>query len=268
MPVAASASTRELIAQYAKEVASAAGALLPDHSSIIWKGSTQKPWEGPYDFLPGLSDIDVHVYRDRPLDDPWDLRRRVLDAAGPPPFDTPLQLLVLDAGSLPEWWTILPGTYQVLSGGPPPPRVPETAKLLARDRYGLAGSATDSARVSYDVLGLSDGELWPYLRSVRSLFPPALYRVASVWTGRPERVWSLNRTRLIAYAGEHRALDEVTEAAVRYFDASLAACDDPADAVAVELALRAGQELLGAAGSWAAARPDAVVDRRVAEPPV
>lgn len=257
---------REELARFAEKVGVAVAELLPDYSSIIWKGSTHKPWEGPFDFLPGLSDVDIHVYREAPLTDPWGLRRAVLEAAGPVPFDTPLQLLVLDAPSLPDWWTILPGTYRILHGSEPPTQIPATAMLLERDRYGLAGAAADSARVSADILGLPDHELWGYLRSIRSLFPPALYRAASLWTGRPERVWSLNRSKLLSFAGEHRSLDDVTEAAVMYFAAALGACNDPADPAKVQAALQAGQGLLDRAAEWAAARPDAVVDRRLGEP--
>ncbi|MEE8331217.1 MAG: hypothetical protein V3R84_05545 [Acidimicrobiia bacterium] len=263
-----SSGDRALIGEFAVKIADAAAERLPGYSSIIWKGSTHKPWDGPFDFLPGLSDIDIHVYRNGALDEPWGLRRAVLDAGGPVPFDTPLQLLVLDTTTLPEWWTILPGTYEVMHGGEPPTTVPSTSRLLERDRYGLAGAAADAARVSYDVLGLSDAELWPYLRSVRSLFPPALYRAASVWTGRPERAWSLNRTGLLAFAEEHLSLADVTAAAVQYFAAALAACANRDDPQAVELALRAGQGVLVAASEWFAARPDAVVDRRIAEPPL
>jgi hypothetical protein len=259
---------RDQIGAYAAEIADAAAQLLGDFTSIIWKGSTHKPWEGPFDFLPGLSDIDIHVYRDAPLAEPWALRRAVFDAAGTAPFDTPLQLLVLDTAALPEWWTILPGTYEVMHGEEPPVTVPVTNRLLERDRYGLAGAPGDVARVSYDILGLTDEELWPYLRSVRSLFPPVLYRATSVWTGRPERVWSLNRTRLLSFAGEHRSLAGITEAAVGYFTAALGACRDPGHPGAAEAALRAGQHLLTTAGDWAAQRPDAVVDRRMAEPPI
>ena len=257
---------REELARFAEKVGRAVADLLPDHISIIWKGSAHKPWEGPFDFLPGLSDVDIHVYREQPLADPWGLRRAVLEAAGPVPFDTPLQLLVLDVPSLPGWWTILPGTFRVLHGSEPPTSIPATATLLERDRYGLAGAATDSARVSSDILGLADHELWGYLRSVRSLFPPALYRAVSLWTGRPERVWSLNKSKLLAFAGEHRSLDAITEAAVGYFTAALGACSEPGNAMKVQQALQAGEHLLDVAAEWAAARPDAVVDRRVGEP--
>lgn len=259
---------RQQIAAFAAKIADTAAELLGDFTSIIWKGSTHKPWEGPFDFLPGLSDIDIHVYTGVPLQDPWRLRRAVLDAAGPAPFSTPLQLLVLDTATLPEWWTILPGTFEVMHGAEPPVTVPTTKRLLERDKYGLAGASGDVARVSYDILGLTDEELWPYLRSVRSLFPPALYRAASVWTGRPERVWSLNRSRLLSYAGEHLSLAGVTEAAVGYFTAALRACHNPGDPEHAEAALRAGQHVLTTVGDWAAQRPDAVVDRRMAEPPI
>ena len=75
----------------------------------------------------------------------------------------------------------------------------------------------------------------------------------------------MNRSKLLSFAGEHRSLDAITEAAVVYFTAALSACNNPADPARVQEALQAGQGLLNRAAEWAAARPDAVVDRRVAE---
>ncbi len=254
--------TRDDLSAYARSVADAAAEALPDYVSIIWKGSTHKPWEGPFDFLPGLSDVDIHVYRPGPLADPWSVRRRVLDGVGPAPVDSPLQLLVLDSGDLPDWWTVIPGTYEVMAGGPPPAEVPPTDVLLQRDRFGLAQAGRDAERISVDALGRSDDQLWEYLRGVRWMFPPALYRAVSVSTGDPRLVWSLNRSRLLALAGEDPALAKLYRATIQYYEAALAACLRPGDGAAAENALRAGQRMLRKVAGWAARRRDAVVDRR------
>ena len=253
---------RGALAAYAGAVGRAAAAELPDHVSVVWKGSAHKSWDGPYDFLPGLSDIDVHVYRPGGLDDPWTLRRRIRDEVGPAPYGTPLQLLVIDPDTMPEWWTLLPGTYEILAGGTPPVPVPPRHLLLDRDRFGLAEAHGHADSVTSGVLACGDADLWPYLLTVRWMFIPMLYRGVSLEGGEPEKAWAMNRTELLAAADEHPPLAPLRAATIDYLEAALAACSSrPAPAAAAD-ALRVGEHLLRVAGDWAAARPDAAVDRR------
>ncbi|MDH3471522.1 MAG: hypothetical protein OEM94_09430 [Acidimicrobiia bacterium] len=256
---------REDLEGYALAVADVAAELVPDHLSILWKGSAQKPWDGPYDFLPGLSDIDIHIYRQGVLADPWAMRQAVMHRVGPPPWDTPLQLLALDTATLPDWWLVM--SYEVLHGSAPPISTPSTDVLLQRDRVSLAEAHRHSTRVGTDVLGLSDGELWTYLRSVRWMFPPIVQRIATISGHPPEEVWSMNRTNALALVTANPATSHLATAAADYFEAALRACERR-DGPSAERALRAGQSLLDAAGQWAASQPDAVIDRRTATPTI
>ena len=256
---------RAALEEYALAVAGVVAELVPDHVSILWKGSAQKPWDGPFDFLPGLSDIDLHVYRQGGLDDPWELRRAVVERVGVAPWDTPLQLLALDTETLPDWWLVM--SYEVLHGSEPPISTPSSDVLLQRDRVSLAEVHRHSSRVGTDVLGLADKELWPYLRSVRWMFPPVVQRIATVSGHSPDEVWSLNRTKALALVTANPATSHLASLAVAYFEAALRACHRR-DAPTSEAALRAGQRLLDRTGDWAAAQPGAVIDRRGTAPTI
>ncbi len=261
LPMPATGPNRAALAAYVQTVARAAGAALPGFVSILWKGSAFKPWDGPYDFLPGLSDLDVHVYRPGGLDDAWALRERVVSAAGPAPFGLPLQLMVLDTESLPEWWTVLPGTYGVLAGADPPVAVPRRSVLLERDRIGLAEAAGNAARVDNGVIGRGDDELWDYLVATRWMYAPALYRVVALAAGDPARIWAMNRTALLAEAARLPETPPVLAAGKAFLAAALEASQERTGPAA-GAALRSGQALLRAASAWAAARDDAIVERR------
>jgi len=261
-PAAAETVDRAEFEAYAAAVAAAAGDLLPGYTSIIWKGSTFKPWDGPYDFLPGLSDLDIHVYRAGGPGDPFALRRRLLERIGPAPCDVPLQLLVLDTATLPDWWTLVPGTYRVVAGEPPPFAVPSTELLLERDRHGLAEARAHAEQVGAGVMTKHDEELWSYLRGLRWMFPPVLFRAVSLCGVPPEEVWAMNRTRVLEASRAFGTLDGVRRSWVAYLDAALAACVFPGSPPEAEAALRAGESLLRVAHEWVSGRPDRPVDRR------
>ncbi len=262
LPLPTPGLTRPALAAHVRAVARACAAALPGFTSIIWKGSAYKPWDGPYDFLPGLSDIDVHVYRPGGLGDAWALRARVLAEAGDPPAGIPLQLMVLDTHTLPDWWTVLPGTFGVLAGAPPPVRVPPLARLLERDRIGLAEAAGNVGRIDGGVLARADEDLWDYLVATRWMYAPALYRVVALATGDPARVWAMNRTALLAEAGGLPGVGTVLAAGEAFFAAALEASERRPDGEPAGRAIRAGQELLRAAAAWGAAQEDAAVERR------
>ncbi len=262
IPMPATGLSRADLAAYVRSVARAAAAALPGYVSILWKGSAYKPWESPYDFMPGLSDLDVHVYRPGGMGDAWALRDRVVGEAGPAPGGIPLQLMVLDTETLPEWWTVLPGTYGVMAGGPPPVAVPPLEVLLERDRIGLAEAAGNAARVDNGVVGRGDGELWDYLVATRWMYVPALYRVVALAVADPAAVWAMNRTALLAAARRLPSVRPVLVAGEAFLGTALAASERRPDGGAAGEALRAGQALLRAAGEWGAARDDAVVERR------
>ena len=122
---------------YAVALGEVCAQVFDDAVSIIWKGSAYKPWDGPYDFLPGLSDLDVHVYRAAAALNPWSARRRIFRELGSPPGNTPLQLMVLDVNRLPEPWSLFLGGYRGLAGVEPPAATPAPVGVPARVRHGV-----------------------------------------------------------------------------------------------------------------------------------
>lgn len=242
---------RAALADYARNAADVLSSAYPDAQSILWKGSAVKPWDGPYDFIPGLSDLDLHVYRPGGLEKVWKVRRALFDAVGSPPGNTMLQLLIVDSLELPDEWTLLDGTYEVLIGEVPPD-VPSTEEEMRdRDKRDIERLADHASDIRRGVIDRADHELWPYLRRVRWMFPTVLNRVASVAGHPPEVVWKLNRTGVLELTRHDAAVSTVRNALIRYLDAALVAgADAGANPETAEAALRAGHDLLIEAVDW------------------
>ncbi|NNF63032.1 MAG: hypothetical protein HKN07_02125 [Acidimicrobiia bacterium] len=242
---------RIALSDYARRAADVLSAAYPDAESILWKGSAVKPWDGPYDFIPGLSDLDLHVYRPGGLENVWEVRRQLFDSVGSPPGDTMLQLIVVNSLELPEEWTLLEGTYQVLVGEKPP-SVPSTeGEMRDRDKRDIERLADHASDIRRGVIDRSDAELWPYLRRVRWMFPTVLNRVACVAGHPPEIVWKLNRTGILELTKHDDAVATVRDALIEYLDAAIVAgADMGANPSHSEAALRAGHDLLMEAVDW------------------
>lgn len=240
---------RTHLATYAGEIARALFEIHPDATSIVWKGSAYKPWDGPYDFIPGLSDLDVHVYRPGGLVDPFALRRRLFATVGDPPSGTPLQLLILDSDNLPNPWTLLEGTYGVLVGDPPPVPPADEDDMRRRDLLDLRGLDGWIRQIASGVVDRSEAELWEFLRRVRWMFPSILTRVATVAGENPAGMWRMNRTATLAHTAGVSGVGDVRSATVDYLEAAVVAAGSQHGSDA-EPALRAGYHLLQTALEW------------------
>lgn len=221
-----------------------------DAVSIIWKGSAYKPWDGPYDFLPGLSDLDIHVYRTSPVLNPWSARRRIFRELGSPPGNTPLQLMVIDVGNLPEPWSLFHGGYRVLHGDAPPVPATTPDEVRRRDREDLANARRQAETVAAGVVDRPDDQLWSYLVRTRWMYPSMLNRTATAAGLDPVDTWTMNRTALLDAVASIESLDPVRHAVISYFEAALTAGAVPGNGLAAELALRAGHALLLESADW------------------
>lgn len=248
---------RSDLVEYAEALGRVLASHWPDATSIIWKGSAYKAWDGPYDFLPGLSDLDMHVYRSGGLDDPWQARRVIFDAVGEPPGNTPLQLLVLDidATASPLWQS----SYLVLFGGAPPGGFTTETELRTQDLEELLEAAGRARQIRDGVIDRSGAELWHYLRRVRWMFPPVLVRAATVLGHSPFEVWPMNRTALLELTAGDADLQDIRDATIRYYETALAAGLRPGDGDTSEKALHAGHDLLMIAADWADARTGTIL---------
>ena len=135
------------------------------------------------------------------------------------------------------------------------------------DLIGLAEAAGHADEVEARILSKRDGELWDYLRTVRWMFPPVLYRAATAAGHQPEKVWTLNRTEILDLAHRTHGLAGLRVLAIDYFEAALAACSSRGAAAEAEQALAAGVTLLQAGSQWAATLPEARAERRAANWP-
>jgi hypothetical protein len=241
---------RSDLEEYAVALGSVCAEVFDDAISIIWKGSAYKPWDGPYDFLPGLSDLDVHVYRTAAVLNPWSARRRIFRELGSPPGNTPLQLMVLDVNRLPDPWSLFHGGYRVLEGDEPPVAATAPGEITARDMRDLGGAAAQAESVAAGVIDRPDDQLWAYLVRTRWMFPSTLNRCATVAGLDPVGVWTMNRTSLLEAVAGVGELTPVRDAVLSYFEAALTAGAVPGNGLAAELALRAGHALLLEADAW------------------
>lgn len=242
---------RSQLAEYATRAAEVLSSVYPDAQSILWKGSALKPWDGPYDFIPRLSDLDLHVYRPGGLENVWNVRRALFDATGPVPGETMLQLLVIDADSIPDEWTLFEETYEVLVGDAPPKTETNEPEMRERDIRDIERFEVNAADIRRGVVDRPGSELWPYLRRVRWMFPTVLNRVASVSGHSPALIWTLNRTGVLDLTKGDPAVSTVRTAAVEYFEAAvIAAADAGANPDTAETALRRGHDLLVEASDW------------------
>jgi hypothetical protein len=245
---------RDELKWFTRVVADAVIEQYPDAGSIVWKGSSVKPWEGPFDFIPGLSDLDVQVYRRGGVTDPWQLRRAVLDEIGDSPLVSALQLLVLDPDDLPDPWYLYPGTFEVLYGDAPEVTPVDPVRIAEEDRIAMLESADQAYRLEAKIVGLGDAELWRYLQRAHRLFSPVLYRAATISGNPPDEIWPLNRTRLLERTAGDDGLAPIRSGTIEYYAAAVDAGLTDGLTACVEEAVRAGQHLLRSAAAWIAAR--------------
>ena len=169
--------------------------------AIINKGSTVKGG-----FIPGLSDMDLHVYlKDDAfaysdflklelglsLQEKMDELIRKYDLGG-----GPVQVMVINVSKPRDWSGPLPGTYIVLYGGECPEPSPTAEAMLEYDRanlqnphygYGLVNSLVDK---NSDLLA-------GYVRRLNTAVTPTLYRVLSILTRKPFKAWKMTRFEVL-----------------------------------------------------------------------
>jgi predicted nucleotidyltransferase len=169
--------------------------------AIINKGSTVKGG-----FIPGLSDMDLHVYlKDDAfaysdflklelglsLQERMDELIRKYDFGG-----GPVQVIMINVSKPRDWSAPLPGTYLLLYGDECPDPPPTAEGELEYDRanlrnphygYGLVNSLADKT---------SDA-LAGYVRRLNTAVTPTLYRVLSVFTKDPFKVWKMTRFEVL-----------------------------------------------------------------------
>jgi predicted nucleotidyltransferase len=168
--------------------------------AVINKGSTVKGG-----FIPGLSDIDFHVYLKKDafiyndfLKVEYGLRMQKKMSPLIQNYDIgggPIQVNILNEAHLPDWSGPLKGTYLILYGDSCPEPEATTENLLTKDLDNLKHPTAYKWIHTY--ADKTDDQLPNFIRSLNTQVNPTLFRVLSLLTGEPLNVWKLTKFEAI-----------------------------------------------------------------------
>lgn len=193
-------------------------------TAIIAKGSTVKGG-----FIPGLSDIDLHVYledeafafSDFPklelglrFQEKMDGLIRKYDFGG-----SLIQVIFINISQMRGWSAPVDGSYLLLYGDVCPEPPPTVEGMLEKDRlnlqnptyaYGLIASMADK----------TSDHLADYVRRLNIAVTPTLYRVLSLLTCDPFRIWKMTRFEVLEELAQLDSEDvkQFAENGRRFFD--------------------------------------------------
>lgn len=240
--------------------------------AVHFKGSALKVWDSPIDYVPGLSDVDIHVTltteRDvghlDDVDAALEVNRAVLEAfrrRAPAPLHVPKPQLVI-TNRLEQDASILPSpasTVETLWGEAYPDHVltaEEQASQRSRDREELRRTdhlefTSALALRAIDRLG---ERVLPLLGELNWRVSPVAPRVLEVLGTPYAEAWSMNRTHLVA---ELRAqtLDKLAETYQAYYLAGWRLFLEGAGGGAAADVLRAGIEVVRLGARFAESTP-------------
>ncbi len=227
--------------------------------AIHWKGSALKAWDSPIDYVPGLSDVDIHLLLADDADevalDAVDValkvnaavieafRRRMPDA-----LHIPKPQLVL-ANRLDREPGILPSpasTVTTLFGEPYEARIlteAEQALSRQRDRDELLAPRAYVEGLPLRIIDRPGPYLEPLLSELNWRVSPVAPRVIELAGVSYDETWSMNRTSLVAALIE-AGQAELARAYRSYYEAGWRRfLDGEGDAPSREV-LRAGVEVM------------------------
>ncbi len=234
---------------------------------VYWKGSALKAWDSPIDYVPGLSDVDIHLLLTDDADEAQldsmdvalEVNAAVLEAYAarlPDPLHIPKPQLVIanrlerDAGILPSPAT----TVRTLFGAPYEARsltAEEQATSRVRDRAELLAHGGFLAALPLRVIDRPGPYLEPLLGELNWRVSPVAPRVLELAGAAYEDAWSMNRATLVAVlrALGRPLLDALAGAYVAYYEAGWRRFRDGHGGAATRETVRAGVEVvrLGAA---------------------
>ena len=175
----------------------------------LLKGSGIKEWESPVDYVPVISDIDIHVgtkggmplfpkNRDGFLYslETTRLYEEMFKEKRPGYLHVPRPQIMVVEENRGDWMPESPDEFKPLYGEVPlKPEEPEES-LRARDMDELAGLGPLLARLPEYVIERIDLEYYRVLRMLCWVVSPTPIRVLSQLTD-PKHAWTLNRTKVL-----------------------------------------------------------------------
>jgi len=176
----------------------------------LLKGSATKPWDSPVDYVPVVSDLDIHIGTrgGRPLFPPTRdgyiysldttriIEERFLELR-PDHLHIPRPQVVVMKEEHQDWLAETPDQVKALYGEVPvrPPEPVE--RLRARDLAELRGLGPLLDRLPEQVIDRLGLEYYRVLRMICYVVSPTPVRVLSQTHPDPKRLWALNRTGVI-----------------------------------------------------------------------
>lgn len=238
--------------------------------AIHWKGSALKAWDSPIDYVPGLSDVDIHLLLADKADEAAldavdvalevnaavleDFRRRV-----PDPLHVPKPQLVI-ANRLDREPGILPSpatTVTTLYGEryeDRPLSEEEQATSRRRDRDELLAPQAFIEALPLRIIDRPGPYLEPLLNELNWRVSPVAPRVVDLMGAPYVEAWSMNRTSLVA-ALHQQGFDPLAEAYRAYYEAGWRRFLEGEGGAPSRDVLRAGIEVIRLGAAFAEAHP-------------
>jgi hypothetical protein len=190
----------------------------PRLESMYAKGSANKPWDSHIDYVPILSDVDIHITlkNDKPLfgsysgdfDKAIEMSRRCEEEflkRKPDHIHIP-RMQVIETSSLKKMVRYTPPRLQdilVLYGEPRiPKRMPSAEKIREDDIENIIGLKEYLHDFPRHMIDRSGFDWWSIIRNMTWRVSPTPVRILTQTNSNPLDVWSWNRTKI------HQALLE------------------------------------------------------------
>jgi hypothetical protein len=182
------------------------------------KGSGVKEWDSPIDYVPVLSDVDIHVkLRGSSLfGGPESATEQALEASreyeelflreNPDPLHVPrTQIIVLDeVMKSPDFLLPLESCgIHVIMGEPDLRKTPDFDRIRAVDLENLMELGDILRRLPMNAVDRSGLDLWYLIRRLVWHVSPAPVRLLTQLVEDPEEAWEWNRTKVCEKLEEH-----------------------------------------------------------------
>ena len=195
----------------------------------VLKGSAVKPWDTPADYVPVISDLDIHIGTrgGQPLfpqtregflyslDTTRIIEERFMELR-PKPLHIPRPQVVVMKEEHVDWLPEKPGEVVPLYGETPLKPEEPVDHLRARDLAELQGLGPLLDRLPEQVIDRVDLEYYRVLRMLCYVVSPSPVRVLSQRHPDPKRLWTLNRTGVIRELCEY-GFEELAQAYRDYY---------------------------------------------------
>jgi len=179
---------------------------------VYSKGSASKNWDSPIDYVPVLSDVDIHIHlkdndgffegKEVPFEDALAMSKAFEERfyeLEPEPLHFPRPQLVHVNEFLGEMENFVPPLIEhvhPIIGTPKQMPMPSTEKVKKWDRENLLDLEVYLKEVAMSVVDRAGFDFWSQIRRICWRVSPAPVRLITQKHENPYEVWAWNRTQL------------------------------------------------------------------------